>query len=142
MITLVPLATTFAECAAVLDDRSLAKVRTEILPIYNATFRRVGPWANHPAVEMWRGSEYPLLLYGLAVCDEWQRRGHEGDILHAIQDKLSSVPSLSATFPPWWGTESVHASHRAYLAKKFPQWYRQYGWPSKFDGFVFPTKTY
>ena len=36
----------------------------------------------------------------------------------------SRVTSVwSPVLPPWWGDERVHASHRATLLRKDPDWY-------------------
>ena len=37
-------------------------------------------WSNHPAVKMWRGYEGQLFLYGLAMVDEWRKRGYNSTL--------------------------------------------------------------
>lgn len=61
--------------AAVLDRQRLGKQRVEVMQILRALAGETIGWKNHPAVRMWRGSEYALIVYGLAVCHEWVGRG-------------------------------------------------------------------
>jgi len=60
----------FSRTARALDRRRLGKQRVEVLQIYNV-HRSTGVttgWANHPAVRMWKGHDYMLLSYGIAIC--------------------------------------------------------------------------
>lgn len=138
MQTFVPLYT-YQDCARVLDMRRLGKQRVEVLQIYNALTRtELGPhrgWRAHPAVRMWEGHEFALLVYGIYICNEWTSRGYSDTLTENFKSKLSNhtqeVIDFSTTtppLPPWWGDERVHASHRASLLMKDRAWYSQWGW--------------
>lgn len=125
----------FAACAVALDDRRLGKQRVETLQIVRALTRPVYGWQHHPAVLMWKGYEEALGAYGLAVCQEWCRRGRadtcEAKILDDLADAGFAVPPRSqddlraaGALPPWLGDEAVHRSHRSALLRKDPEWYR------------------
>lgn len=119
----------FAATAAVLDDRRLGRQRVEALQILRALSRTTGGWINHPAVNMWRGFEEALTRYGLAICEEWCRRGHadtcdaklRNDALELFGlDRIRSQRELleAQRLPPWLGDERLHLSHRRALARK------------------------
>ena len=96
-------------------------------------------WRNHPAVRMWRGYEPMLLVYGLAMCDEWDRRGNADTVREKLRVHLrgSAAPLLA---PPWLGDEALHASHRSNLLRKDPQFYGRYGWSEPPDlPYVWPV---
>lgn len=131
MQTFLPSAD-FGETALVLDDRRLGKQRVEVLQILRALYRPTYGWKHHPAVLMWRGYEPALARYGLTVCEEWCRRGHADTCAEKIVTELREglgqafdealvwqLPAL----PPWMGDERLHASHRASLLRKDPEWY-------------------
>src|SRR5881409_3524769 len=115
----------FDASAAVLDDRRLGKQRVETLQILRAlVWPSYRGWKNHPATAMWRGFTTALVCYGVAVCTEWERRGHAdavrasllefsgGDV--ATQDELGRAGLM----PPWVGAAAMHRSHRAALLRK------------------------
>lgn len=138
--------------ARVLDDARQPNQRREALQILFTLLRlpkldgspRRG-WFNHPAVKMWRGHEYELVLYGIAMCREFRRRGGNDQCLPKFECFVGGDPSrmpddLSALRirewveqygtlpetpkPPWWGREDVHRSHRSQLIQKLPEYYR------------------
>ena len=74
--TFVPYAD-FAQTARVLDTKRLGKQRVEVIQIVRALTVLGYAWASHPAVLMWKGYEEALGSYGLAMCDEWRRRGFD-----------------------------------------------------------------
>jgi hypothetical protein len=122
----------FVATARVLDDRRLGKQRVEVLQILRALLRPEYGWKHHPAVLMWKGYEPALACYGLVICQEWCGRGHADTCETKIVDELREglgrsvdVAELcrSPALPPWWGDERVHASHRATLLRKDPEWY-------------------
>ncbi len=126
MQTFLPYAS-FEESAAVLDSRRLGKQRVEVLQIMNAlTKPGAKGWKNHPATLMWRGFEPSLVKYGLAVCDEWLRRGFND----TVRDKLLAFGfnPEAAIAPPWIGDPRVHAGHRASLLRKDAVHYGKHGW--------------
>ena len=122
----------FAATAAVLDDVRLGKQRVEAYQIVRTLDGVTKGWRNHPAVRMWRGYEPALLQYGIAICDEWDRRGYPD----TVRDKLAvhlreqGAPVLA---PAWLGNEQFHASHRSNLLRKDPDWYGRFGWTESPD---------
>lgn len=84
-------------------------------------------WQHHPAVKMWVGYEAFYLKYLSAFNREWVRRGHKmhGSYLNAVGVSLDlnwDMEDVEKT-PPWWGSDRLHASHRAMLLRKDPAWY-------------------
>ena len=47
-------------------------------------------WYNHPITQMWKGYEQALLRYGMAICEEWKRRGYKDIML----DKFVSIYNI------------------------------------------------
>ncbi|PSL58519.1 hypothetical protein B0I31_101738 [Saccharothrix carnea] len=129
MQTFLPCAT-FAGSAAVLDARRLGKQRVETLQILRALVWPTYGWKNHPAVRMWRGFTPALVAYGVAVCDEWRRRGHRDGLRAALLDYTGGrEPTWSwclaeGLLPPWLGDDDLHRSHRSALLRKDPDHYR------------------
>lgn len=122
MQTFIP-ETTFDACASVLDRQRLGKQRVETLQIMNVLTGATDTkgWRNHPAVIMWRGYEYSLMQYGLAICDEWVSRGYVDNCANRIADsfyyKYVRVPFHTA-MPDWWGRDDIHLSHKSNLLRK------------------------
>ena len=116
-----------------LDDRRLGKQRVETLQILRAlVFPSYKGWKNHPATRMWRGFTAALVAYGIAVCDEWTRRGRAdavGDTLlqfsGGVRPDVQTLARAGA-LPPWLGLEELHVSHRSSLVRKLPAHYRRY----------------
>ncbi|MBP2338922.1 hypothetical protein JOF41_005100 [Saccharothrix coeruleofusca] len=143
---------TFARSAAVLDTRRLGKQRVETMQILRALVWPSYGWKNHPAVKMWRGFTPALVAYGVAVCDEWIRRGHRDGVRAALLPYTGGrVPEWSwclreGLLPPWLGEEALHRSHQSALVRKDPEHYRplfpdvpddlEYFWPDP----VFPME--
>ena len=67
---------TFAEAAQSLDDRKLSEQRFELLKILRANLGLIKGMSNDPAAIKWRGHEFELVCYGMAMCDEWVERGY------------------------------------------------------------------
>lgn len=111
----------FEKTAKVLDRARLGKQRVEVIQILNALTDPTKGWANHPATKMWKGREYQLTRYGLAMCKEWARRGYSNEL---------SLPQLEAYLylfrdndydqrMPWWmGMPKFHTRHRLMLVWK------------------------
>lgn len=125
MQTFLPYAS-FAPSASVLDRLRLGKQRIEALQILRTLLGLSTGWQRHPAVKMWRGHEGCLLVYGLAICDEWRARGYQD----TCAEKLMQLPIAGCCFqhPAWLGDPAFHAAHRAALLAKNPEWYGQFGW--------------
>lgn len=116
----------FTESAKVLDRMRLGKQRVETLQIITTLLsNKVGGWVNHPAVKMWRGFEECLSAYGMAICDEWIRRGYKD----TCRDKIRNLclPSM-CTKPDWLGLHEFHSSHRSTLLRKNPEHYSRFDW--------------
>lgn len=126
----------FARSAACLDSQRLGKQRVEAYQILNtlADPTRRG-WRNHPAVSMWRGYEDALRLYMNAMITEWARRGYRNTMALA---RVAGPPRL----PSWLGDPAFHASHRANLLRKNPEFYSRYGWTESPDlPYIWPIAT-
>lgn len=156
MQTFLPLATSdYSEIAKVLDNKRLNKqalegwqilmVLTKLNP--EGLHREPKGWANHPAVNMWRGHEMQLYEYILAMVEEWKSRGFKstiGDkaqrtvIIAAMKGRISQ---RSKVLPPWMMFnpyyEQLTSTHRQALLVKDYAWYSQFNWPE--DTGVEPT---
>jgi Pyrimidine dimer DNA glycosylase len=123
MQTFIP-ETLYADCAEVLDRQRLGKQRVECLQIMNVLcgVATKSGWSNHPAVTMWRGWEYGLMMYGQAICDEWTGRGYMDTCSKKIREsfyyKHGSIPFEMTMYPDWWYDLSVHRSHQSNLLRK------------------------
>jgi Pyrimidine dimer DNA glycosylase len=123
----------FAASAAVLDDKRLGKQRVEALQVLRALTRETYGWKHHPVVRMWEGYADAVAAYGLAICDEWTRRGRADTCAATIAADLAAAgcgPPLhqdelgaAGRMPPWLGDERVHRSHRSALVRKDPERY-------------------
>lgn len=122
MQTFIPEKNYF-DCAAVLDRQRLGKQRVETLQIMNVLTGATATkgWRNHPAVIMWRGHEYSLMQYGIAICNEWTGRGYVDNCAEKIRNsffhKYSLMP-FAIDEPDWWGREDIHLSHQSNLLRK------------------------
>lgn len=129
----------FAQSAACLDNRRLGKQRVECLQILRALSDPTYGWQNHPAVKMWNSiaGKAHLLLYGMAVCDEWIKRGFKDTCQQKMIDvSKGRTPPHTMFIQPidqayevtWLGNPAFHASHRSNLLRKDPVHYGQFGW--------------
>ncbi|AKF11091.1 MSMEG_6728 family protein [Sandaracinus amylolyticus] len=124
MQTFLPYAS-FEESARCLDSLRLGKQRVEVLQILRASMLEDYGWQTHPVVCMWRGHEDALIAYGLAISDEWIRRGHRDTCLAQIAEfSTHRRPPTErelierGAMPPWLGDEALHRSHRSALLRK------------------------
>lgn len=125
MQTFLPFAD-FHESAKVLDNKRLGKQRVECLQILNALMGKSKGWVNHPATRIWRGSEYWLCMYGMAICDEWIKRGFKDTVKMKIYNLLPIFPESSRRFPVCLGNETFHISHQSNLLRKDELYYRKF----------------
>lgn len=112
----------FVVSAKILDYKRLGKQRVEAKQILNVLLNRTTTygWRNHPATNMWRGYENALKHYHNAIIEEWVRRGYKNNMpLESIDTNIS--------YPPWFGREDFHASHRSNLLRK-SSYYSKYNW--------------
>src|SRR5215213_3292474 len=82
---------------------------------------------------MWEGYARGVAAYGLTVCSAWTGRGRPDTCAATIGADLARAglpPPLPQAelaalgeLPPWLGDERVHASHRAALVRKDPEFY-------------------
>jgi uncharacterized protein (TIGR00369 family) len=119
----------FRRSAEALDQARLGKQRVETLQMLRALRIPGYGWANHPAVTMWRGHVGALVAYGLAVTEEWVRRGHADTVGPQIAEFASDAGTQetlahAGLLPGWLGDESLHRSHRSALVRKDPGHYR------------------
>jgi hypothetical protein len=134
----------FRESARVLDRRRLGKQRIEAIQILRINLGLSTPgWANHPAVKMWRDHETWLFHYTRTMRDEWAYRGYRNDATDKHLDEIESLIGTDirrADRPAWLGDERIHASHRANLVRKMPEYYGRL-WPDVIpqDGYVWPS---
>lgn len=161
----------YRDSAKCLDNRRLGKQRVECLQILNTlakgefhrdvlyhygTKLKKTPWYNHPAVQMWKGFEGQLAIYGLYICNEWIKRGFKDtcfDKLHKFIPEYAFSENHHIDYsghsarlypmPKWFSDSRLFASHRANLLRKDPIWYGQFGWTESPDmEYFWPTKTY
>ena len=111
----------FSESARALEYRRLGKMRVEAWQLLRAIQGITKGWANHPAATMYRGYEYALCRYGLAMCDEWISRGYNDTMRSRF---IAAMEDLEDTgMPPWLGDEQFHLSHQSNLVRKDPEYY-------------------
>lgn len=124
----------FTASARVLDYRRLGKQRVETFQLLNA-IRGVDKygepkehkgWVNHPAAVMWRGYVPALALYGVAMCDEWIRRGYNDSLRPKLRDIFLAEDDGGSTRNPWWlGDREFHRSHQSNLLRKDFEYYSE-----------------
>ena len=148
MQTFVPYSD-FARTARALDDKRLGKQRVETLQIFRALVREKYGYKHHPAVLMWKGYESALLCYGMAICDEWIKRGFKDTVRQKLLDEAAvarppTQRELRATnaLPPWLAKPAVKRSHRAALVKKLPEHYAAlFPDAGAFDDYIWPVRS-
>ena len=136
-----------------LDNKRLGKQRVETgqllrslgvhLPKVDGTIpnNRRG-WLNHPARLMWVGYERALCMYYNLSIDEWVHRGFRNN-MPRWYDTHSVETHASFPFPPWYGLNELHASHRSNLLRKDPIYYGRLGWTEGPDlPYYWPTQVY
>ena len=139
------------ESARCLDYRRLGKQRVECKQLLLALGVPVGEhqpkrssWVNHPAARMWRGHEYSLVEYAIAVCHEWIRRGYNDTLLPQFKEcwwQIAWNSDRTMASPNWIGYDAFHASHRSNLLRKDRQHYGQFGWQEPADlEYVWPVE--
>jgi hypothetical protein len=114
----------FRRSAQALDDKRLGKQRVEGLQILKANLGLTKGWRNHPAAVMWRGHEWQLCQYIIAICDEWDSRGFKDTIREQVWELTQHYPvyiESTRKNKPWWlGNRYFHRSHRSNLKRKDP----------------------
>jgi len=140
----------FRESAISLDTKRLGKQRVEAKQILIALGYGVGEhegnpssrWRHHPAVRMWKGHEFYLADYSLAICAEWITRGYRDalhDQFHSLWVRLAMAKDTWSK-PEWLGMPELHASHRSNLLRKLYSHYSGFGWSEPSDlEYVWPA---
>ena len=117
----------------VLDNRRLQNQRKECVQILDALCWGQSSWVSHPAVKMFKGYEEFLEKYLRLCILEFIKRGGNNNI-------IIPVASMYPRMPHWWGDKRLHASHRANLLRKKPEWYGQFNWrESPYEGYWWPV---
>jgi hypothetical protein len=119
MQTFLPVAS-YEETAKLLDRQRLGKQRVECKQILRAMYTK-SSWSKHPAVTMWRGCAYGLVIYYDAICAEWIRRGYKHNM--SLDSDLRARALTEDSVPSWLGDEMFHYSHRCSLLYKDPKHY-------------------
>jgi hypothetical protein len=97
-------------------------------------------WRNHPAIKMWKGSEFWLTAYALRHCEAKQGAKHVlEDRFRNVFDRLE-VEGVDK-YPIWTERQDVIDSHRSNLLRKDREFYSQFGWnvPDNLE-YVWPSK--
>lgn len=119
----------FRQSAAALDTPRLGKQRVEALQTLRALVIPEYGWQSHPAIRMWMGHVPALTMYGLAMVDEWTKRGFDDNTRDNICEfaPQAAHPDYAAKIllPPWLGDPEFHLSHRSNLIRKDPHFYEQ-----------------
>lgn len=124
----------FTETAQVLDNKRLNKQILECYQILNVLSNddpHAG-WRNHPAVKMWRGHEWGLYNYAMAMVKEADERGIK------TENNVRNLKELSERMYQYWGVDNpkwmnnekvmarVTTTHKANLYRKDPQFYFEF----------------
>jgi hypothetical protein len=119
----------FQQSAASLDTPRLGKQRVEALQTLRALVIPEYGWQSHPAIRMWMGHVPALTMYGLAMVDEWTKRGFADNTRDNIREfaPQAAHPDYAAKIllPPWLGDPELHMSHRSNLIRKDPRFYEE-----------------
>lgn len=97
-------------------------------------------WEHHPIVKMWKGHDYAILQYGLAMCSEWVKRGFKdtlarkfcrevaGDGCFEEEDSKTNnkIKDEYVKYPSWIFDKELQLSHQSNLVRKLPEHYRKY----------------
>lgn len=108
----------FEKSANVLDMRRLGRQRSECLQLLK------GQWQNHPASKMWRGHEFQLAEYGIAICKDWIGRGYKDTCLEKITNLQLNFKNIG--LPKWFGDDKFHKSHQSNLLRKDKGFYSKF----------------
>lgn len=125
----------FKESAVCLDNKRLGKQRVETMQIMKALLLPEYGWKNHPAVKMWKGCEFALLIYQRAICEEWSNRGFKDTCwlkTKAIYEQYCPLTTDDYKLPSWYFDEDLRLSHRSNLVRKDASYYSKQ-WPDVKD---------
>lgn len=129
----------FFQSAQCLDRQRLGKQRVETMQIMQTLAGIKNGWKNHPAVKMWSGHEDYLMIYQLAIVDEWLKRGYKDSCFEKTAKALSEIDHVS-TRPSWLGNKEFHLSHQSNLLRKNYEHYSQFKWQVSDDlAYIWPV---
>ena len=125
------------ESARCLDSKRLNKQLVETKQIYDTIVNNKKAWSNHPVVNLWRGCEAGLLLYGKIHYEEWKERYvlglRGGKLTHKSGEEMVSEYYNRVTeiikFPSCIYDDNFLISHRSNLIRKNPEYYSKF-WPN------------
>ena len=126
MQTFVPRSESYAASVAMLDEKRLQKQVAEAAQLLRQLEEFPhGGWSHHPAVHMWLFHDQCLFNYFWACIDLYGTHKEQYNVLRQF-------PELDRddSYPPWWGEESVHASHAQALTAKWNGGDYVYVWPA------------
>ena len=124
----------FRKSAQILDNKRLGKQRLEAKQILQILVKELDEgvsssrWRNHPACRLWKDHERALATYGLAMCEEWSRRGfvdNQLDYFYRLMYLLTEQ-DMDVRF-----SDLLYSAHRAALLYKNLEHYKQFGWKEK-----------
>lgn len=126
MQTFLPYAS-FEASAKVLDRARLGKQRVEVLQLLNSIKavteqKKIKGWVNHPCRKMWQNHVNALVVYGLAICAEWVKRGYKDTCFEKIEAFYDA--SKNTDLPDFIGNSNFHKSHKSNLLRKDENYYR------------------
>jgi len=116
-----------------LDNLRLSKQRVEAKQILMILAGESQGYQHHPAIQMWRGYERALCMYGAAACYQWRIvRNRNCDMWpwFPARDKAyadgimpwAAEPQIAAV-PPWVTDAWLMRSHRSNLIRKNAEHY-------------------
>jgi len=136
MQTFLPYSS-YEKSAQILDRMRLGKQRVEAWQILRALRGETKGWVNHPATKMWRGHEFNLCQYGIAICAEWEYRGYQDTLLPKFVETMNDY---GITENPWWlGHDPLHISHQSNLYRKDAEHYSVFADIGAELPYVWPT---
>lgn len=135
---------TYSETARQLDNRRLNKQILEgwqlLLNILKldpmGNHREPRGWSNHPARNMWVGSEMELYKYIQAMAEEWEARGFKNSVKEKSKETIKQAVQLNRRLgenkPEWMLNKELFAqicsTHRKALLVKEYEFYSQFRW--------------
>ena len=114
----------FVQSAKVIDNKRLWKEILETNQLCKAIYNHTDFYKNHPIRKMWEKHYNWLEYYKAVFVQEWLDRR----LFNPFKLERSLCLISPETRPKWLGNEQLHASHRASLLFKNPQWYSQFNW--------------
>ncbi len=77
---------------------------------------------------MWKGYEYALCIYSMAICHEWIKRGFKDTYLKKFNDIYEKYSRnwKNRDKPDWCFDEKLHLAHQTFLVEEFSEHYLKY----------------